>query len=136
MRFQDQLDMSALEAFCRRWQITELSLFGSAVRGDLGPESDVDVLVSFQEGTEPTLFEFSRLARELGELLGREVVVLTPAGWSRAAIPIGVARSSKQRRRSMPRDRDALYDILDAARLVLCFQGPAGQAMRNRKGGR
>jgi predicted nucleotidyltransferase len=87
MRFRDQLDMSALEAFCRRWQITELSLFGSALRGELRPDSDVDVLVSFREGAEPTLFEFSRLARELGQLIGREVDVLTRRGVEQSRNP-------------------------------------------------
>jgi predicted nucleotidyltransferase len=64
-----------------------LSLFGSALRGALRPESDVDVLVSFQEGAEPTLFEFSWLARQLGELLGREVDVLIRRGVDQSRIP-------------------------------------------------
>ncbi len=80
MAFRDQLDMQAIAAFCRRWRIRELALFGSAQRGQLRPDSDVDLLVSFDEGAEPTLFEFSRLARELGELLGRDVDVLTRRG--------------------------------------------------------
>ena len=80
MAFKDQLDMQAIETLCQRWRIVELSLFGSAQRGELRPDSDVDVLVSFEEGAEPTLFGFSRLSRELGELLGRDVDVLTRRG--------------------------------------------------------
>jgi len=72
--------MQAIEAFCRRWRIRELALFGSAGRGQVRPDGDVDVLVSFEEGAEPTLFEFSRLSRELGELFGRDVDVLSRRG--------------------------------------------------------
>ncbi|MBI3118587.1 MAG: nucleotidyltransferase domain-containing protein, partial [Candidatus Hydrogenedentes bacterium] len=44
-------DRSALIAFCRKWHVRELSLFGSALREDFGPESDLDFLVSFEPGT-------------------------------------------------------------------------------------
>jgi len=43
-----QLDRNALAAFCRKWRIRELSIFGSALRDDFGPESDLDFLVSFE----------------------------------------------------------------------------------------
>ena len=45
-----------IAAFCRRWQITELALFGSVLRDDFGPDSDVDVLVGFGEDARRTLF--------------------------------------------------------------------------------
>ncbi len=80
MGLKDLFDMSAIEPFCRRWRIRELAVFGSAVRGEMRPDSDVDVMVSFEKGAEPTLFEMSRLSRELGEVLGREVDVLTRRG--------------------------------------------------------
>ena len=44
------IDGEALSAYCRRWRITELALFGSVFREDSGPGSDVDVLVSFEPG--------------------------------------------------------------------------------------
>ncbi|MBN2208234.1 MAG: nucleotidyltransferase domain-containing protein [Candidatus Coatesbacteria bacterium] len=48
MNLQVELDRSELAAFCRKWRIRELSIFGSALRDDFGPESDLDFLVSFE----------------------------------------------------------------------------------------
>jgi predicted nucleotidyltransferase len=67
-----------LVALCRRNHIRRLSLFGSVLRDDFGPESDVDVLVEFEEGHVPGLRFFS-LQRELSELLGRPVDLHTPS---------------------------------------------------------
>ena len=61
-----------LEAFCRTWKVQELSLFGSALRDDFGPDSDVDVLVEFERGTRVGL-RFFALERELSEILARNV---------------------------------------------------------------
>ena len=44
------LDSESLAEFCRKWRIRELSIFGSALRDDFGPESDLDFLVSFEQG--------------------------------------------------------------------------------------
>ena len=61
-------------AFCEKWQIVELSLFGSVLREDFGPDSDVDVLVTFAEGARPTsIDEWLTAEAELRELLDREV---------------------------------------------------------------
>src|SRR5690606_23323744 len=68
-----QLESSALKAFCERWGIVELALFGSVLREDFTSESDVDVLARFASDARPTLFELVRAARELGELVGRRV---------------------------------------------------------------
>ena len=65
-----------IAAFCERWQVTELSLFGSVLRDDFGPGSDVDVLVEFSPGRTPGL-GFVTMAAELSELLGRHVDVVT-----------------------------------------------------------
>ena len=71
-----------LEAFCRRHHIRKLSLFGSVLRDDFGPGSDVDVLVEFDEGHTPG-FEFVRIQLELSELLGgRRVDLVTPRALS------------------------------------------------------
>jgi hypothetical protein len=71
-----------LEAFCRRHHIRKLSLFGSVLREDFGPGSDVDVLVEFDEGHTPG-FEFVRIQLELSELLGgRRVDLVTPRALS------------------------------------------------------
>lgn len=59
--------------FCRRWKMTELALFGSALRGDFGPDSDVDVLVSFAPEARWSLFDLVVMEDELGAILGRDV---------------------------------------------------------------
>ena len=67
-----------LEEFCRRYYIRKLSLFGSVITGDFGPNSDVDVLVEFEPGHVPGL-ALIRMQDELASLLGgREVDLVTP----------------------------------------------------------
>ncbi|HLF17118.1 MAG TPA: nucleotidyltransferase family protein [Candidatus Thermoplasmatota archaeon] len=62
-----------LAGFCRRNRIRELSLFGSVLRSDFRPESDVDVLVEFEEGHGPGLLGLVAMERELSSLIGRRV---------------------------------------------------------------
>ncbi len=72
------VDKEELAAFCRRHHIRRLSLFGSALRNDLGPESDVDVLVEFEPGHTPGLAVVD-IEEELSELLGgRRVDMVNP----------------------------------------------------------
>jgi len=72
------IDRSAVRAFCQRHGIARLALFGSALRDDFGPDSDVDVLVEFQIGHVPGL-NFVSIERELSGLLqGRRVDLVTP----------------------------------------------------------
>lgn len=66
-----------VDDFCRRHHIRRLSIFGSAIHGDLRQESDVDVLVEFEPDHVPGLAFFS-MERELAEILGREVDLNTP----------------------------------------------------------
>lgn len=73
-----------LAAFCRANGIRRLSVFGSAVREDFGPESDVDVLIEFEPGRVPG-FRFVSMAAELSELFGRPVDVLTRRSVERSA---------------------------------------------------
>jgi uncharacterized protein len=68
--------MEQIEAFCRRWNLVEFSLFGSVLRDDFGPESDVDVLVRFDPSARPTLLTLARMERELEVVLGRRVDLL------------------------------------------------------------
>ena len=65
------LPQDEIRAFCRRHHIRRLSLFGSVLRDDFGPDSDVDVLVDFEEGAEPGLLEIVALQDELSQILGR-----------------------------------------------------------------
>lgn len=69
-----------LAAFCQRWDIAELALFGSVLRDDFGPESDVDVLVTFAETATPTLLDLNRMERELASMVGRRVDLVSRRG--------------------------------------------------------
>lgn len=66
-----------LAAFCQRWQIAELSLFGSALRADFRDDSDIDLLATFAPETRWSLIDHGAMKQELAELLGREVDLLT-----------------------------------------------------------
>ena len=66
--------------YCRRNRIQSLSLFGSVLRPDFRPDSDVDVLVEFHPGTAVGMLALSRMQRELGQLLGRPVDLVPKAG--------------------------------------------------------
>jgi hypothetical protein len=68
--------------FCRRHHIRKLALFGSVLRDDFRPDSDVDVLVEFEPGKTPGLAFFA-MQDELSELLGRNVDLNTPSWLSR-----------------------------------------------------
>ncbi len=70
-------DKEKLRDFCRKWKITEFSFFGSVVRDDFRPESDVDVLVTFEEGAPWSLFSMVHMEDELVEIFGRPVDLLT-----------------------------------------------------------
>ena len=71
------MDQDAIAAFCQKHHIRKLALFGSALRKELTPDSDLDVLVEFEPGHVPGLAFFAMEA-ELSELLGRRVDLNTP----------------------------------------------------------
>ncbi len=62
-----------LRAICARWHITTFALFGSVLREDFRPDSDIDVLVTFAPEAHITLFDLSTIKDELSEMFGREV---------------------------------------------------------------
>ena len=70
-------DRTAVAEYCHRWKIRELALFGSVLRDDFRPDSDVDVLVSFQPDAEWGLLEHATMQEELAALLGRKVDLVT-----------------------------------------------------------
>jgi uncharacterized protein len=72
-----QLPQQALTAFCQKWQIEEMSFFGSVLREDFRPDSDIDIMVSFEDNSTWGILELVRMKRELKALLGREVDLLT-----------------------------------------------------------
>ena len=66
--------------FCRRWRVTELALFGSVLRDDFRPQSDVDILVSFEPGAPWTLWDLSTMRQELEQIFGRKVDLVEKKG--------------------------------------------------------
>jgi uncharacterized protein len=74
------IPIEELESFCRRYQVRELALFGSMLRPDQLPESDVDLLVSFQPEARITFTTLARMQRELEALLGRRVDLVPKEG--------------------------------------------------------
>jgi predicted nucleotidyltransferase len=80
--FPTDLPMTEIAAFCRRHAITRLSLFGSVLREDFSPSSDIDVLVEFPPGEAPGFIAFAGMQMELSKVLGRTVDLRTPADLS------------------------------------------------------
>lgn len=75
-----EIPAEVIHALCERHGVAELSLFGSALRADFGPESDVDLLVSFQPDAEPTFLTLARLQRELAAAFHRNVDLVPKDG--------------------------------------------------------
>jgi len=73
-----EISPEEIAAFCQRHGIARLSLFGSVLREDFTPESDVDVLVEFLPDARPTLFTLAGLQADLTDMLGRQVDLRTP----------------------------------------------------------
>ena len=79
-----QLPREKIADFCKRNRIRKLSLFGSALKGELRKESDIDFLVEFQPGEAPSLLDLARMERDRSTLLdGRKVDLRTPNELSR-----------------------------------------------------
>jgi hypothetical protein len=74
------IDREKLAEFCRKWKVSELSFFGSVLREDFRPDSDVDVLVSFAPEANWSLLDIAGMELELKELLGREVDLVEKEG--------------------------------------------------------
>jgi len=89
-----------IAAFCKRWNVVEFALFGSAVRGDFSSKSDIDALVSFAPHSEWGLFDHIQMRQELKELFGRDVDLIT--------------------RRALEQSRNALLrsEILETAKVL------------------
>ena len=79
MNSQIAIPSDRIATFCKRWQVAELALFGSVMRDDFRPDSDVDVLVSFAPQARRTLFDIVRMQDELSGILGRDVDLVTRA---------------------------------------------------------
>ncbi|MHB9025109.1 MAG: nucleotidyltransferase family protein [Armatimonadota bacterium] len=82
------VDEQKITAFCRKHRVTKFALFGSVVRDDFRPDSDVDVLVAFAADATPTLLDLVRMEEELATLFGRKVDLLTWHGVEQSRNPI------------------------------------------------
>ena len=71
------LKSEKIEQICQQWQIEELALFGSVLREDFNPNSDIDVLVSFAESAKITFFDLDTIEQQLSKLFNRPVDVVT-----------------------------------------------------------
>ena len=80
MNAKIEISRDAIAAFCQRNHIRRMAFFGSVLRDDFGPESDVDVLVEFEPGTSIGYMGLMRLEIELGEILGRKTDLHTFEG--------------------------------------------------------
>lgn len=71
------LPRGAIRDYCQRWSVCEFALFGSVLRDDFSDQSHIDVLVTFSDGVQYTLFDMVKMAEELEAILGRKVDLLT-----------------------------------------------------------
>lgn len=71
-----ELDRKALGAICRKYGVKKMSLFGSAARGEMRPDSDVDLMVEFKRSSKTTYFDFAQLQEDLSPLFGKRDVHL------------------------------------------------------------
>lgn len=82
MRFAHE-DHELIGAFCQRHRVRTLRVFGSAARGELTPTSDIDILLEFEPGVDPDLFELGGMQQELSDLLQRVADIKTPDMFTR-----------------------------------------------------
>jgi predicted nucleotidyltransferase len=82
-RVEQFIPKNSLSRFCRKNHIRKISLFGSALRGEMGPDSDVDLLVEFVPGHIPGLIKLAGMEIELTEMVGRKVDLRTAQELSR-----------------------------------------------------
>jgi uncharacterized protein len=79
-----ELPMEAIAEFCHKWQVTEFALFGSVLREDFRPDSDIDVLLTFSPTAKRGLTETLRMRDELRVIFGRKVDLLVKAAIERS----------------------------------------------------
>lgn len=84
---QMELSHEALAALCAKWRIRRLALFGSVLRGDMRPDSDVDLLVDFEPGEKWSLLQLATAEQEFGRLFGRKVDLVDRASLARSQNP-------------------------------------------------
>jgi predicted nucleotidyltransferase len=81
------IDAEKLRDFCRKWSISELAVFGSVLRDDFGPASDVDFLAAFAPEARWNLLDHVRMQDELAEIVGRRVDLVSRGGVETSSNP-------------------------------------------------
>lgn len=76
MNARIEIPHERLASFCHHWDVSELAFFGSVLRPDFGPRSDIDLLVQFLPEARPTLMDIARMQKELSQIFGRPVDLL------------------------------------------------------------
>ena len=71
------IEADRIADFCRRWKISRLAVFGSILQGELSPDSDIDLLVTFRSDADWTMFDHFTMEDELSHLLGRQVDLIS-----------------------------------------------------------
>jgi uncharacterized protein len=74
------LPRKKIAAFCKRWNVSEFAIFGSALRADFRPDSDIDVLVSFTPDAKVSLFDMVHMQDELKQIFSRDVDLISRRG--------------------------------------------------------
>ncbi len=95
-----EIPRAAIEAFCRKWRVREFCLFGSVLREDFSPQSDVDVLVDFEPDAPWSLMDLVDMIEELKQIFGREVDLIEKS-----------AIRNPFRRHSILKNREVIYAV-------------------------
>jgi uncharacterized protein with HEPN domain/predicted nucleotidyltransferase len=103
-----------IEEFRRRWRIRELMPFGSVVRDDFRPDSDVDVLVTFEPDAAHTLFDIAEMQEEIEELFGRDVDMVERTSLVNPFIRAAVLQPDRPRLTPAEQDLAYLWHMRDA----------------------
>jgi predicted nucleotidyltransferase len=79
-KFKIKIPEDRIKEFCKKYEIDEFYLFGSVLTDEFHPDSDVDILASFNESAQHTLFDLTRMKDELEQILGYEVDLVSKRG--------------------------------------------------------
>lgn len=85
MQITIDLPKAQIESFCDRWLVRELSLFGSILRDDFRPDSDIDILIDFSPQADWSLLDHVKMQQELAAMLGREVDLVSKRAIERSS---------------------------------------------------
>ena len=115
-RAQIDLPKEEIAEFCKKWGVSGFSFFGSVLTDDFRPDSDIDVLVTFEEDLKHTLFDLVHMGDELKKMFGREVDLLTRRGVEQSRNYIRRKSILSPLEQPISRDMTYLLDILLAAK--------------------